>query len=141
MNDPAPVPREMIVDKGLLPANTYRLMLALSPTVVVGSVAMLDLVDMARGIPIRNSLLFGDLASTVFSGLGAWNNLSVVEAKGNPAGVGTVLTNVLSSFILLVNAIGNDQGGYPRQVARGMSLPLNIASASIILNEDKLIPM
>jgi hypothetical protein len=131
----------MVVDKGLLPASTYRLMLALSPTVVVGSVAMLDLVDMARGIPIRNSLLFGDLASTVFSGLGAWNNLSVVEAKGNPAGVGAVLTNVLSSFVLLVNAIGNDHGGYPRQVARGIAVPLNIASASIILNEDKLMSM
>jgi hypothetical protein len=131
----------MVVDKGLLPASTYRLMLAYSSTTVMGITTVLDLVDMARGIPVRNSLLFGDIASTVFTGLGAWNTLSVADAKGNPAQLSVIASNILSNVALLVNAIVNDQGGFASQVARGISLPLNIASTSIILNEDKLMSM
>jgi hypothetical protein len=117
--------------------------LAYTPSAVLGTLFLLSVVDMFRGIPVNNSALLLDGASTFFTGICGASNISFAQNREKGAPTPTelalvIFTNVLTDGVLLTNAVYNGQGGYLRQIPRGTLFAWNIVSASILLNEDKL---
>ena len=147
MAEPDPPPYVPVVPSkpkpSFLSTQQSREALAYTPTAVLGTLFLLSLVDMARGLPVNNSALLLDGASSFFTGICGASNISFAQNReiGPPTPTELALvifTNVLTDGVLLANAVYNGQGGYLRQIPRGTMFAWNIVSASILLNEDKI---
>ena len=112
---------------------------AYASTVLMAGVVVSDVYDIARGNPTNSTKVFGDVATTVITGITAWNNVSVAESGGSPTQASVIISNLLDDFALLINGMYNDLGGAGRQSIRALSLPVNIIGTIIIFNEDKFI--
>jgi hypothetical protein len=145
MSEPSVSPASSVKEDvaTVLSIKQSREALAYTPTAVLGALFLLSLVDMARGLPVKNSALLLDGASSFFTGICGASNISFAENRQigppSPTELGLVIfTNVITDGVLLANAVFNGQGGILRQAPRSTMFLWNIVSASILLNEDKI---
>jgi hypothetical protein len=145
MSEPSVSPASSIKEDvaTVLSIKQSRQTLAYTPTAVLGTLFLLSLVDMARGLPVNNSALWVDGVSSFLTGICGASNISFAENREvgppKPTELALVIfTNVITDGVLLANAVYNGQGGYLRQIPRGTMFAWNIVSAGILLNEDKI---
>jgi hypothetical protein len=115
------------------------LSVAYASTVLMAGVLASDVYDIARGNSTNSTKVFFDVATTVITGITAWNNVSVAQSGGSPTQASVIITNVADDIALLINGMFNDLGGAGRQSIRALSLPVNIIGTILIFNEDKFI--